>query len=54
MKGFCMNTKKRTVIKDRVQAFNPRTERWVKIDTDTGNIVAHKKTEGKYKGICQA
>jgi len=48
------NKKKRTVIKDRVQAFNPRTERWVKIDTDTGKIVAHKKTEGKYKGIRKA
>ena len=34
-----------------VQAFNPKTERWVKIDRDTGNIVAHKKTKRAYKNI---
>lgn len=43
--------KKRTVAKDRAQAFNPRTKRWVKIDTKTGKIVGHKKTKGKYKGV---
>lgn len=37
-----------------VQVFNPRTERWVKIDKDTGNIVAHKKTKGEYKNIPRA
>ena len=34
-----------------VQAFNPITGKWVKIDTQTGCIVAHKKTPGVYKGI---
>ena len=37
-----------------VQAFNPRTEKWVKINKDTGNIVAHKKTKGEYKRIPKA
>jgi hypothetical protein len=46
--------KKRTFAKDREQAFNPRTKRWVKLDTKTGKIVAHKKTEGKYKGVREA
>lgn len=34
-----------------VQVLNPRTDRWVKIDTSTGNIVAHKKSKGEFKGI---
>ncbi|WP_217429579.1 hypothetical protein [Sphingomonas bacterium] len=38
-------------VKARVQALNPVTERYVKIDTNTGRIVDHKKTEGPYKGI---
>lgn len=39
------------VQKDRAQVFNPRTGRWVKVDTKKGGIVAHKKTPGPYKGI---
>ena len=38
-------------VKERVQALNPVTKRYVKIDTSTGRIVDHKKTEGPYKGI---
>lgn len=38
-------------VKDRVQLQNPRTKRWVKLDTKTGKIVAVKKTDGPYKGI---
>jgi hypothetical protein len=34
-----------------VQACNPITRRYVKIDRQTGNIVGHKKTPGPYKGI---
>lgn len=37
--------------KDRAQVFNPRTQRWVKIDTKRGGIVAHKKTPGPYKDV---
>jgi hypothetical protein len=36
---------------NRAQVFNPRTKRWVKIDTEKGGIVAHKKSKGPYKGI---
>ncbi len=38
-------------VKDRVQALNPVTKRYVKIDTSTGRIVDHKKTAGPYKGV---
>lgn len=41
-------------IKDRVQALNPVTKRYVKIDTTTGRIVDHKKSAGPYKGVRQA
>jgi hypothetical protein len=38
-------------VKERVQAQNPVTHRYVKIDTNTGRIIDHKKTPGPYKGI---
>ncbi len=38
-------------IKERVQALNPVTKRYVKIDTSTGRIIDHKKTAGPYKGV---
>lgn len=41
-------------VRDRVQALNPVTKRYVKIDTDTGRIIAHKKTAGPYKGVREA
>jgi hypothetical protein len=34
-----------------VQAYNPRTKQWIKIDRTKGQILAVKKTEGKFKGI---
>ena len=34
-----------------VQVLNPITDRWVKIDTQLGCIVGHKKSLGPYKGI---
>ncbi len=38
-------------VKERVQVLNPLTERWVKVDTNTGRIIDHKRTPGPYKGI---
>lgn len=38
-------------IKNRVQAQNPRTKRWVKIDTTTSRIIGHKKSPGPYKSV---
>jgi hypothetical protein len=34
-----------------IQILNPKTDRWVKIDCDVGNIVGHKQSPGPYKGI---
>lgn len=38
-------------VKSRAQTMNPVTNRYVKIDTDTGRIVDQKKSPGPYKGI---
>lgn len=38
-------------VKERAQAKNPVTGRYVKIDTSTGRIIDHKKTPGPYKGV---
>jgi hypothetical protein len=38
-------------VREHVQALNPITKRYVKIDTRTGRIVDHKKTPGPYKGV---
>ena len=34
-----------------VQACNPKTMKYVKIDRQTGSIIAHKRTGGAYKNI---
>ena len=34
-----------------VQVFNPIIGKWVKINTQTGSIVSHKKTPGPYKNV---
>jgi len=38
-------------ISKRVQALNPVTKRWVKIDTETGKIIAHKRSSTPYKNV---
>lgn len=38
-------------ISKRVQVLNPITKRYVKIDTDRGRIINHKKSPGPYKHI---
>lgn len=37
--------------RDIVQVKNPRTDRYVKIDRTAGLIIAHKKSQGPYKGV---
>ena len=34
-----------------VQVYNPLTGRWVKIDRETGRVVAHKKSPKPYKNV---
>ena len=48
--------KKKTVGKKKkgvMQVYNKKTKRWVKVDRETGKIVARKKSEGAYKGIAK-
>jgi hypothetical protein len=58
IKGRCKTVAKNTdeghrrgAVKERVQALNPITKRYVKIDTNSGRIIDQKKTAGPYKGI---
>jgi len=37
--------------KDKIQVLNPKTKRWVKIDTSKNRIIAHKSDKKPYKGI---
>lgn len=37
--------------KNRIQVLNPKTKRWVKIDTKKGKIVSVKSDNKPYKGI---
>jgi len=39
--------------KDRVQLLNPKSKKWVKIDTKRGAIISHKKSPGAYKNVNQ-
>ena len=43
--------KLRGPISKRIQVLNPVTKRYVKIDTDRGRIIDHKKSPGPYKHI---
>ena len=38
-------------VKNRVQALNPVTQRYVKIDTTTGRIMSQKKDTDPFKGV---
>lgn len=33
------------------QVCNPKTKRFLKIETNAGRIVSHKKTDGPYKNV---
>jgi len=41
----------RGAISKRVQVLNPVTKRYVKIDTERGRIINHKKSPGPYKNV---
>jgi hypothetical protein len=38
-------------VRDRSQVRNPRNERWVKRDTDTGRFIDQKADERPFKGV---
>ena len=41
----------RGAVSKRIQVLNPVTKRYVKIDTERGRIVDHKKSPGPYKNV---
>jgi len=38
-------------VKQRSQTFNPKTERWVKRDTETGRFMDQKADPHPFKGV---
>lgn len=38
-------------VKDRSQTHNPKTDRWVKRDSETGKFIDQKSDEKPFKGI---
>lgn len=38
-------------VKDRSQAFNPKTGHWTKRDTDTGRFIDQKSDARPFKGV---
>jgi hypothetical protein len=38
-------------VKDRSQVLNPKTDQWVKRDTDTGKFMDIKKDGNPFKGV---
>ncbi len=38
-------------VRERSQAFNPHTARWVKRDTETGRFIDHKSDKDPFKGV---
>ncbi|MBN8651447.1 MAG: hypothetical protein J0L67_08460 [Cytophagales bacterium] len=38
-------------VKDRSQVLNPKTDQYVKRDTDTGRFMDVKTSGGKFKGV---
>jgi len=38
-------------IKERSQVFNPKTEQWVKRNSNTGKFIAVKADGNKFKGV---
>lgn len=38
-------------VKERSQTFNPKTEKWVKRDTETGKFLDGKSDDKPFKGV---
>ena len=39
------------MVRDRSQTYNPKTETWVKRDTDTGRFIDQKANGDPFKGV---
>lgn len=38
-------------VRQRSQTYNPKTDRWVKRDTDTGQFIDQKADDKPFKGV---
>lgn len=38
-------------VRDRSQTYNPKTDQWVKRDSETGRFIDVKKDGDKFKGV---
>lgn len=38
-------------VKDRSQVYNPKTEKWIKRDSDTGQFIDQKADDKPFKGV---
>lgn len=38
-------------VRDRSQAYNPKNERWVKRDSETGRFIDQKVNQTPFKGV---
>lgn len=42
---------RRGMVKDRSQTYNPKTETWIKRDTETGRFMDQKSDDQPFKGV---
>ena len=45
------DTHRHGAVRDRSQVFNPKTEQWVKRDTETGRFMHQKADPRPFKGV---
>jgi hypothetical protein len=45
------DSQRRGAVRERSQTHNPKTDRWVKRDTNTGQFVDQKHDRKKFKGV---
>jgi hypothetical protein len=45
------DNKRQGAVRDRSQTYNPKTEKWVKRDSDTGKFIDQKSDPKPFKGI---
>lgn len=47
----CGDNARKGAVKDRTQTYNPKTEQWVKRDSDTGRFMDVKQDGKPFKGV---
>jgi len=45
------DSQRKGAVKDRSQTFNPKTDKWVKRDTNTGRFIDQKADPAPFKGV---